>query len=155
MQPLKAKAVLKTTKTSSQPCFFCCSHFLLFTEFIHGAFWQILHILWRLGQIPEDFAEDSHEEARAQSSLEEITITGEALTTLLKDMDFWYNKPFLITKLLKPQILCIHGETPDVQFLPWHPEHIKHLKQNQHLSSTSGFPYFNVEHKLGHKDCLL
>lgn len=26
--------------------------------------WQILHILCSLGQIPEDFAEDSHEEAR-------------------------------------------------------------------------------------------
>lgn len=155
MQPLKAKGVLKTTKTSSQPCFFCCPHFLLFTEFVHGIFWQILHILCRLGQIPEDFAEDSHEEARAQSSLEEITITGEALTILLKDMDFWHNKPFLTTKLFKPQILCIHGESPNVQFLPPHPEQIKHLKQNQHLSSTSGFPYFNVEHKLGHKDCLL
>lgn len=42
-----------------------------------------------------------------------------------------------------------------MQFLLPHPEQIKHLKQNQHLSHTSEFPYFNVEHKLGHKHRLL
>lgn len=128
--------------------------FLLFTGFIHGTFGEILHILCCLGQIPEDFAEDSHEEARPQSSLEEITTTGEALT-ILKDTDFWYYKPLLITKPFKAQILCIHGESPNAQFLLPRPEQIKHFKQNQHLSSTSEFPYFNVEHKLGYKHCLL
>lgn len=70
-------------------------------------------------------------------------------------MDFWYDKPFLITKLFKPQILCIHGESPNKQFLLPHPGQIKHLKQNQHLSHGSEFPYLNAEHKLGHKHCLL
>lgn len=70
-------------------------------------------------------------------------------------MDFGYYEPFLITKPFKPQILRIHGESLNAQFLLPHPEQIKHLKQNQHLSRTSKFPYFNVEHKLGQKHCLL
>lgn len=98
--------------------------------------------------------EDDEEEARPQVSPEEITMTGAALTICPEDTDFWYQKSFLITKPLKLQVLCVHRESSNTKSLPPRQDQVKHLKDKQHLSSASSFPYLNTEPKLGHKHCL-
>lgn len=65
---------------------------LLFTKSVHSTFWQILHTLCCLGQIPEYFVEDSTTRKPVLKApwKKSLTITGEALTLRPKDADFWY-----------------------------------------------------------------
>lgn len=134
--------------------FVCCSLSLLVTKSVHCTLWQILGMLCCLWQIQECFAEDYHEEAGPQSSLEEITYHNwKSSNHRLK----WHGLLVLIISSnhetiqtaasLRSWGICHHE-------IFTHPVRTEQIFK-QHISSANGFPCFNTEPKLGSKHCLL